>query len=871
MNNRLSLRTNNSPTPDETINKQRALRAAFVFTLVALTSFIFALFLFGRTPIWQVRVIIAITAIAVVTDIIGTTLIWRGRADLGLKYLYWSLLLTVPPNALLVSNTTPALIGIVLTVGLGHVFYLHPRAWRKSYQFGPVIAALFMAVVEVFQPGFRVNLSNQTAISGYWGVVILVFLLASLVFLIVRETWSGSIRVKLLSSTVGISVLAVMIFGAFVLYRNQQTQNTWSTNLQDAVQKQSQQEITSNVRLEAHTADETLSKVTDAVQQLADYQASLFAKEAYFGQGGYWDGNTKLIQRSEGQYGNPTSDPAAVYIPNTVTLSPSLVSDLNTSLYLDFSAPKILKEDPTVVAVYYDSARNYSVYYPNINLSSLVPANFDPSAQSFYTVATPENDPERKAVWTKPYQDPAGTGLIVTNSVPVYDQNNRFRGVMSADVQLAKLSEEISTLKLGKTGFAFLIDPDGRVIAMPEVGYQLFGIQPEVVPVNETPKLTLTRIGSTDFQNVIQKMVQGANGMETVKFQEAGYYIAYAPVPAIGYSLGLIAPSAELDQAYLQTRQQVENEARTNLYLFIIVLLVVILAAIAVGVFMSQSISTPLMQLTQVAAQVSKGNLGTKANIQTNDEIGALASVFNEMTSQLQETLQGLEQRVAARTRDLAIVAEVGTATATILESRRLLQEVVDLTKERFHVYHSHIYLLDEKGEHLVLTAGAGEPGRAMVAEGHSIPLDREQSLVARAARERKGVTVNDVTQAPDFLPNPLLPDTRSELAVPMIVGNNLFGVFDIQSEQVGRFTDADVNIQTTLAAQLATSIQNVRSFELSKKQAELESIVNMIGQKIQRATSIEETLQTAIRELGTALGASRVKASISAQDGSNN
>jgi GAF domain-containing protein len=150
-----------------------------------------------------------------------------------------------------------------------------------------------------------------------------------------------------------------------------------------------------------------------------------------------------------------------------------------------------------------------------------------------------------------------------------------------------------------------------------------------------------------------------------------------------------------------------------------------------------------------------------------------------------------------------------------------------------------------------------------MVQEGHLIPLDREQSLVARAARERKGVTVNDVTQNPDFLPNPLLPDTHSELAVPMIAGGKVIGVFDIQSEQIGRFSETDVNIQTALATQLATSIQNVRSFEQSRNQAQLESLVNAIGQKLQRTTSIEDTLQTAIRELGTAIGARRVKATI--------
>jgi len=103
--------------------------------------------------------------------------------------------------------------------------------------------------------------------------------------------------------------------------------------------------------------------------------------------------------------------------------------------------------------------------------------------------------------------------------------------------------------------------------------------------------------------------------------------------------------------------------------------------------------------------------------------------------------------------------------------------------------------------------------GRQMVAEGRSIPLDQEQSLVARAAREKKGVTVNDVTQTPDFLPNPLLPDTHSEMAVPMVIGEQVIGVFDVQSEVVGRFTDADIAVQTTLASQVGAAVQNTRSY----------------------------------------------------------
>ena len=294
-----------------------------------------------------------------------------------------------------------------------------------------------------------------------------------------------------------------------------------------------------------------------------------------------------------------------------------------------------------------------------------------------------------------------------------------------------------------------------------------------------------------------------------------------------------------------------------------IISVLIMLVTLLVSYFLSTLFTRPILNLANVAQKITAGDLSARARVTTPDEVGALANVFNNMTTQLSETLSGLEQRVAARTRDLATVAEVGTATSAILETDRLLQAVVDLTKERFNLYHSHIYLLDEAGQNLVLAAGAGEAGQIMVAEKRSIPLNREQSLVARAARERKGITVNDVTLAPDFLPNPLLPETRAELAVPMIVGAQLIGVFDIQSEQVGRFAESDINIQTTLAAQVATSVQNVRSFERTKAQADIDALTSSISAKIQRTVSVEDALQTAIREIGQALNASRVSAKI--------
>ena len=235
------------------------------------------------------------------------------------------------------------------------------------------------------------------------------------------------------------------------------------------------------------------------------------------------------------------------------------------------------------------------------------------------------------------------------------------------------------------------------------------------------------------------------------------------------------------------------------------------------------------------------------------EDVDSLQAIANQVAFALQNIRQYENtQKIAA---DMGVVANVGIATSTITDSKHLLQEVVDLSKESFKLYHAHIYLLNETGDTLELTAGAGKVGRQMVAEGRSIPLGSEQSLVARAARTREGVVVNDVTLAPDFLPNQLLPDTRSEMAVPMIVTGKVIGVLDVQSETANRFTEVDVNIQTTLASQIAGALHNALSFSQSQRQAERETSVNLITQKIQSATNVEAALQIAARELGHALG----------------
>lgn len=219
---------------------------------------------------------------------------------------------------------------------------------------------------------------------------------------------------------------------------------------------------------------------------------------------------------------------------------------------------------------------------------------------------------------------------------------------------------------------------------------------------------------------------------------------------------------------------------------------------------------------------ISGGMTSTLENIFLVRDQDGTPSYIADVVTDISDFKQS-ENILAKRALELKTVAEVSTAISSILDVDQLLERIVNLTKESFDLYHVHVYLMNERGDTLVLRSGAGDVGHQMVTEGRQIPLNRTQSLVARSARERKSILVNDVKVEPGFLSHPLLPDTRAELAAPMVVGNKLIGVIDVQADTVGRFTEEDLTIQATLAAQIAIALDNARL--LQRTEASLREI----------------------------------------------
>ncbi len=390
---------------------------------------------------------------------------------------------------------------------------------------------------------------------------------------------------------------------------------------------------------------------------------------------------------------------------------------------------------------------------------------------------------------------------VVQMAVPVREaEGSDSIGVLLANVSIEQMWDKIAEVEVGETGYTYVINKAGRLLAHSDTDRYMELQEEDLKYVSAVRKIVsrFEEFEPSHYEGLAGEMVVGAFAPI-----EGTYWFTIAELPRV--------------EAYASLR-------RMTIFLASVLVVAVLIIGGLASWLPQRIIRNPLDRLREGAASLSSGDLGHRITLETGDELEALADTFNQMAAHLQELYADLEQKVVDRTRglerravQLETAAEVARDAAAIHDVDELLEETVALISDKFGFYHAAIFLLDDTGQYAVLESASSPGGRRMLERGHRLEVG-EKGIVGYVAEAVESRVALDVGKDAVHFVNPDLPETRSEMALPLVAGGEVIGVLDVQSTQVGAFDDEDVAILEVVADQLALAIENARLLEESRQ-----------------------------------------------------
>ncbi len=433
------------------------------------------------------------------------------------------------------------------------------------------------------------------------------------------------------------------------------------------------------------------------------------------------------------------------------------------------------------------------------DVTGLIQASSDEAQVGNTVMAEPYFKPSLQGDYIQtPYYEPDTRRQTMLVTTPLYDLNGKTFGVLAARLDMDELSEiMLETTGLGITGETYLVSAENNYLVTPSrfEGYEL------------------DRAYHTE---AIDRALNGMNG--------SGSYESYRTPPT--HVIGVHRWLPELQVALLAEIEEAEalDTAYATFAFSIGVAALAALIAAGVGFAVSSFSTRPLVDLARVATQVAAGDLNQRVRVKQRNEVGQVAVAFNSMADQFTNLIDTLEKRITARTRDLTAISEIGRIATQIHDLNILLPRIVDLIRNQFTFYHVQVFVIDDSGGHAVLKASTGEVGQELLRRGHSLPVGSD-SVIGQVTLKGEPVIALDTEDAHVIhRPNPLLPDTRSEMALPLRVGNRVIGALDVQSTEPRAFEAYHTNLFQGMADQIAVAINNavlLRESELRLQEIE--------------------------------------------------
>lgn len=759
-------RSARSTPDDEQFNLAK--RVHLVGAAAAISSSVFYFFIYLQTGAWQSLANSIGVALAMVSIGAGYISLLRGNTKLTATFGLSAVILAYVPGELFWAEATiyNLTAGVILLILVAFVLQINLRKWATA-------TSIFLGLVvyaNLFEPFERYNINLSPALSFYIPFIA-ISLTVAITWQLARVFQVGRIRTRLVIAFMGVAIIPLVILATI---NNRFIRNTLIENANKALFIIASES--------AATVDDFISSNLQAVKSEAETSAFveyLSLPSILINQ----EVNREPIQAS--LIALQLTDPSRI-------ISFALL-DRNGINLIDSSTGNVGNDE---------SQSDY----------------FQASFNDEITFAT-------QVIFSQDFSESESlSGASIYFSTPIIANNGEAIGVLRVQYDASVLQDIIvgSNDLAGEESFGVLFQ---------EVGGRHLHIAHGIAP--ET--LYTTMIGfdpSTDMEGMqAEGELPSMEGMDDMSMGLEGLHGSILLVDEETFFVATdVATGDRLNQvamlrlsskpnwiiAFFQPQDIFLSAAQQQSAASVALVIVISLVAAGAAVIMSQIISQPITRLTEVAQIVASGDFSARAPVESKDEIGILAGTFNSMTEQLDDVISNLEDTISERTQALErraayleSAAVVGRTASDVQDLDEMLVIVAQLIGDRFGFYHVGILLIEETGKFAVLRAANSEGGWRMIARDHKLRVG-EQGIVGSVtstgeARIEQNVAGEDAVH----FANPELPYTRSEMALPLISGEEILGALDVQSTEEEAFTQEDVTILQVLADQVAMAIGN--------------------------------------------------------------
>jgi signal transduction histidine kinase len=416
------------------------------------------------------------------------------------------------------------------------------------------------------------------------------------------------------------------------------------------------------------TLELLLKTIEDDVNNLKDFTIRLFTNDKYINAKSYWNYKDHLKHLPNNQLVESSSDLSTLWSPTWMKVDEAVYKKIEISAYLNEYFEPLLNRNENTVANYFLGDEGFLRYYPKKDMLAVFPPDFRTIDGIFYKPAAPEQNPQRKLVWTPLYKDPAGLGWMISAIAPIYVENEFF-GVVGTDMTLENLVKHYITQDEKSDSYSILLDKSFRPIALPPKAINDI-YRKNLNADDELIEQSLLEYESS-FKTVFQQIENQHSGFEKVILDDAVRYISYVKLDKLDW----VYANVLSEKALLSVTETLNQEIDANTDKLILRFTLPTLAFFVLLIFfiswLINRFLRPIVKLSDITRSIAFGEIEQDINIKARNEIGVLINNFKSMQQAIIKQKRGLENF------NTALQEKVDERTEAIEASNEALQTMV--------------------------------------------------------------------------------------------------------------------------------------------------------------------------------------------------